>query len=197
MFKSKQNKTPDRDVMPLHPRQMLEILAKLDEIDRKLGAWADNVKRFDQKLATVIDQRRMDEFNQNAPAVPVKRQRLDDYLKVDEPDSTTAYVSGKEYRALELQSSLLIYVTNRQSCASVQALVKRFCRMQTHRWEPYEVKDVCLALIADGSLLAKTGFQKLELRVMLGVPSPTMRKRNISLTTATTILNDQYPGGKV
>ena len=57
MFKSKQNRTQDRDVLPLPPRQVLEIIASLDEIDRKLGAWADNVKRFDQKLATVIEQR--------------------------------------------------------------------------------------------------------------------------------------------
>ena len=54
------NKKPDKieySDLPEHPRQMLEILAKLDEIDRKLGAWADNVKRFDQKLATVIEHR--------------------------------------------------------------------------------------------------------------------------------------------
>ena len=63
MFKSKQDKTEDRDLMPEHPRQMLDILVKLDEIDRKLGAWADNVKRFDQKLATVIEQ-----WNQSAKA---------------------------------------------------------------------------------------------------------------------------------
>jgi len=56
MFRNKQDKTEYSD-LPEHPRQMLEILAKLDEIDRKLGAWADNVKRFDQKLATVIEQR--------------------------------------------------------------------------------------------------------------------------------------------
>jgi hypothetical protein len=63
MWKSKQDKTENRDSMPEHPRQMLEIIAKLDEIDRKLGAWADNVKRFDQKLATVIEK-----WNQSAKA---------------------------------------------------------------------------------------------------------------------------------
>ena len=63
MFKSKQDKIEDRDLMPEHPRQMLDILAKLDNINDRLdqaAGWAQGIER---KLATVIEQ-----WNQSAKA---------------------------------------------------------------------------------------------------------------------------------
>jgi hypothetical protein len=63
VFKSKQDKTEDRDLMSKRQRQMLDILAKLDNINNRLdqaSSWAQGIER---KLATLIEQ-----WNQSAKA---------------------------------------------------------------------------------------------------------------------------------
>jgi hypothetical protein len=73
VFKSKQDKTEYRDLMPEHPRQMLDILAKLDNINDRLdqaAGWAQGIER---KLATVIEQ-----WNQSAKANTIGFQWAED-----------------------------------------------------------------------------------------------------------------------
>jgi len=57
VFKSKQGKTEDRDLMPEHPRQMLDILAKLDNINDRLDQASSWAKEIERKLDTAIAQR--------------------------------------------------------------------------------------------------------------------------------------------